>query len=228
MRLDAEAIRRGQVSSVLRRFRGLAGENLFSPSVTKVAEASRRRHRVLLQRKAGRGWQLNAKELLAKEPVAAPPAKPAPVPSPLSVGETSPRKPLLGTTAVPTTEEELLALMKKQTGMTSEYESFAWMLKAQNWVAVLGTLRTLESGPLANVEIVSSVIQDVLGPICEAQGIAKAVIVIASKVIGMYLNAKQIVPSAKNWVCSSEIWDRPWITWPNRCRIKQVNCWVLG
>ncbi len=163
-------------------------ENPFSPSVTKVAEVRPSPPPSSPPTKCGPWLAAQRKGTVGKgtvgkgttgAAVATPPAKPAPVPSPLSAGGSSPRKPFLGTTTVPTTEEELLALMKKQTGMSNEYESFTGMLRAQKWVAVLGILRSLESGPLANVEIVSSVIQNVLGPICEAQGIAKAIVGIA-------------------------------------------------
>lgn len=90
--------------------------------------------------------------------------------------------------SVTTTEEELLKVIGSQSGMTGIWENAASLIKSQDWTALLGTL---QGNPvLSHVPLVSSLIKEVLGPISEAQGIAKAVIGVVASVVDMYLNAK--------------------------------------
>jgi hypothetical protein len=90
-------------------------------------------------------------------------------------------------TTAQTTEEQLLELVKQKTRLTTRFEDIAAQIKAEDWAALLGSL---QDGPISHIPFVSSLIKDVLGPVSEAQGIAKAVIGIAATIIDMYMNAQ--------------------------------------
>jgi hypothetical protein len=97
-----------------------------------------------------------------------------------------PKPGVFGSTAVPTTTttttEELLALIKTDSQLSSKAGQIASWIKRQDWEHVTDIL---SSSVLSNSELVSSLLKNVLGPISEAQGIAKAVIGIAAAIIDM-------------------------------------------
>jgi hypothetical protein len=93
-----------------------------------------------------------------------------------------PKLGIFGSTAAPTTEEKLLALVKQDSRLSSKASQIANWIKEQDWNEVVVVLK---SSAISNSLLVSSLLKDVLGPIAEAQSIAKAVIGIAAAIVDM-------------------------------------------
>lgn len=88
-----------------------------------------------------------------------------------------------GSTVAPTTEAELMALIKQDSGLSSKAGQVANWLQEQDWKSVVDTLKT---SSISKSSVVVSLLNNVLGPISEAQGIAKAVIALAAAIVDMY------------------------------------------
>ncbi len=90
--------------------------------------------------------------------------------------------PFLGSTSVPTTEAELLAVINKNAAVSRDYTAIAQCISDKDWAALLDGL---SNSSVSQFPFVASLIKDVLGPLAEAQGIAKAVLCLAATVIDM-------------------------------------------
>ena len=104
------------------------------------------------------------------------------VPSKPPASVAPPKAGVIASTTLATTEEELLALVKQDSKLSSKAGSIAAWIQERDWKSVVDTLKT---SSISNSSVVSSLLKNVLGPISEAQGIAKAIVGLAAAIVDM-------------------------------------------